>query len=63
MKMLVLFLVKGRLLDVTPMLGQDVIADFCLGYEHLLEQFAICQKEMGDKTSLSHAAAAGVSQR
>lgn len=48
---------------MTPMLGQDVIADLCLGYEHLLEQFAICQKEMGDKTSLSHAAAAGVSQR
>lgn len=29
----------------------------------LLEQFAICQEETGDKTALSHAAAAGVSQR
>lgn len=34
-----------------------------LSSEHLLEQFAICQEEMGDKTALSHAAAAGVSKR
>lgn len=31
MKMLVLVLVKGRLLDVTPILGQDDIADLCMG--------------------------------
>lgn len=31
MKMLVLVLVKGRFLGVTPMLGQDDIADLCLG--------------------------------
>lgn len=32
MKMLVLVLVKGRLLDVTPILGQDDIADLCMGW-------------------------------
>lgn len=31
--------------------------------KHLLEQFAICQEEMGDKTAVSHAATAAVSQR
>lgn len=31
LKMLVLVLVKDGLLDVTPMLGQDGIADVCLG--------------------------------